>query len=55
MKVLGLVKKIDIFGRSVELRLDKRKKHKTYCGAFITMIIFLITVFVAYILINQYF
>jgi len=54
MKALGLLKKVDIFGRSVELRLDKSKKHKTYCGALMTMFIFGITAFVAFISLNQY-
>ncbi|KAL4493486.1 hypothetical protein ABPG72_007494 [Tetrahymena utriculariae] len=55
MDLLQSLKKIDVFGRRVELRLDKRKKHKTYCGVVATVFIFFFTIVVTWIYVSQYF
>lgn len=52
MKLLGLLKRVDVFGRKVELRLNKSKTHKTYCGTFMTLILFFITLATAMIYAN---
>ena len=37
-KIIGL----DIFGRAVQLRFLKKSKHKTLCGAFLTLFLIII-------------
>lgn len=36
-----MIKEIDVFGPKIELRLGKKKSHKTFCGATITIFVFL--------------
>ncbi|EAR90540.1 transmembrane protein, putative (macronuclear) [Tetrahymena thermophila SB210] len=40
------VKKLDIFGKPVQLRLEKRKVHKTLCGGIVTLFIIISVVLI---------
>ncbi len=41
---LKSIKKIDIFSKQVQLRVNKSKNHKTYCGVFLTIIVIIIMI-----------
>jgi hypothetical protein len=34
------IKKLDIFGRRVQLRIGDNKSHRTICGAILTIMLF---------------
>ncbi|KAL4468581.1 hypothetical protein ABPG74_005084 [Tetrahymena malaccensis] len=46
MGLKRFVKKLDIFGKPVQLRLEKRKAHKTLCGGIVTLLIIISVVLI---------
>lgn len=46
------IKKLDIFGKSIDLTFNTNRTHKTCCGAIITIFIFLLLLVVFIILIR---
>jgi len=45
---LSALKKIDLFGQEIKLRLNKDKSYKTACGTTMTLILSIITVIFIY-------
>lgn len=52
-EIFKKIRKVDIFGKSIDLTFDMNKKHKTFCGATITVIIFILLIVVIIILIRK--
>jgi hypothetical protein len=44
-----IIKNIDLFGQGIELRIDKFSKSKTIIGGLLTIIMFLMLLFMFYI------